>query len=94
MQQLGPPPTADMGQIRLPGIVLTPVRRTSAVPRIADHLNAVAPTVSVVPADEIAIAIAAARGALMIALRLGRASIAERPESRRYDGSTHIFFDG
>jgi hypothetical protein len=44
-----------------------------------------------VPADDIATAIAAARGALLIALRLGKVSIAERPESRggvRYDGST------
>ena len=43
------------------------------------------------PLDEIASAIAAARGALLIALRLGKGSIAERPESRgavRYDGST------
>ena len=46
--------------------------------------------------DEIATAIAAARGALLIALQLAKVSIAERPESRgavRYDGSTHIFFD-
>ena len=52
---------------------------------------------SMVPLDEIATAIAAARGALlMIALRLGKVSIAERPESRgadRYDGCTHILFD-
>jgi hypothetical protein len=49
-----------------------------------------------VPTDEIATAIAAARGALLIALRLGKVSIAERSESCgavRYDLSTHIFFD-
>src|SRR5215813_14640012 len=36
----------------------------------------------------------AARGGLLIALRLGKVSIAERPESCgsvRYDASTHIF---
>jgi hypothetical protein len=49
-----------------------------------------------VPKDEIATAIAAARGNLLVALRLGKVSIVERPESRRavrYDGSIHIFFD-
>ena len=49
-----------------------------------------------VPLDEIATAIAAARGDLLVALRLGKVSIVERPESRRavrYDGSIHIFFD-
>ena len=51
---------------------------------------------SSVPKDEIATAIARCAGALLIALRLGKVSIAERPESRRavrYDCSTHIFFD-
>ena len=46
--------------------------------------------------EEIATAIAAARGDLLVALGLGKVSIAERPEGRgavRYDGSTHIFFD-
>src|SRR5262249_50875073 len=46
--------------------------------------------------DEIANAIPAARDALLIALRLGKVSIAERSESCgavRYDLSTHIFFD-
>ena len=35
-------------------------------------------------------------GALLIALRVGKVSLAERSESRRavrYDGSTHLFFD-
>jgi hypothetical protein len=51
---------------------------------------------SLVPWDEIATAIAAARGDLLVALRLRKVSIAERPESRRavrYDHSIHIFFD-
>ena len=48
------------------------------------------------PKDEIATAIAAARGDLLVALRLGKVSIVDRPESGRavrYDGSIHIFFD-
>jgi len=52
----------------------------SGVPPMADAPRLVINSVSDVPMDEIATAIAAARGALLIASQLWRVSIVERAE--------------